>query len=60
MNERITVAVYGAAGHTGRFVVDELKRRGLGAIRVGRDAARLRESGAHDDTPWRVASIDRP
>lgn len=63
MTERIavaTVAVYGAAGHTGRFVVDELKRRGLGVLRVGRDGVRLAESGAGDDTPWRVASIDEP
>lgn len=58
MNGRITVAVYGAAGHTGRFVVDELKRRGLGVVRVGRDAARLTESAADDDTLWRVASVD--
>ncbi|RDU97689.1 saccharopine dehydrogenase family protein [Trinickia dinghuensis] len=60
MNERMTVAVYGAAGHTGRFVVDELTRRGIGAVRVGRDAARLQESGSDDATPWRVASIDDP
>ncbi|PMS18508.1 saccharopine dehydrogenase [Trinickia dabaoshanensis] len=58
MTERITVAVYGAAGHTGRFVVDELKRRGHGVVRVGRDAGRLSERAAHDEAPWRVASID--
>lgn len=59
MSDRITVAVYGAAGHTGRFVVAELKRRGHGVIRLGRDAARLRETIADDrDGAWRVASID--
>jgi short subunit dehydrogenase-like uncharacterized protein len=58
MKERITVAVYGAAGHTGRFVVDELKRRGHGVVRIGRDAARLSEKAGQDQTPWRVASID--
>ncbi len=35
------VAVYGAGGHTGRFVVAELQRRGLPVVAVGRDAARL-------------------
>ena len=36
-----TVAVFGAAGHTGRFVVSELRRRGLTPILSGRDAAKL-------------------
>ncbi|TXG12953.1 saccharopine dehydrogenase, partial [Burkholderia territorii] len=39
MDDRMTVAVYGATGHTARFVVAELERRGVGAIRIGRDAA---------------------
>ncbi|UVE67406.1 saccharopine dehydrogenase NADP-binding domain-containing protein [Burkholderia pyrrocinia] len=60
MDERKTVAVYGATGHTGRFVVAELARRGVGAIRVGRDAARLAESGTRDAAPSRVAAIDDP
>lgn len=61
MNERTTVAVYGAAGHTGRFVVAELQRRGFGVIRVGRDAARLKACSAGDDAAvWRVATIDDP
>ncbi|HEY2050805.1 MAG TPA: saccharopine dehydrogenase NADP-binding domain-containing protein [Caulobacteraceae bacterium] len=37
-----TVAVLGAAGHTGRFVVSELLRRGLTPIAVGRDGGRLK------------------
>lgn len=51
------VAVFGATGHTGRFVVDALARRGLSPIAVGRDKARLQAlhgSGA------RVASIEDP
>ena len=59
MNDRMTVAVYGATGHTGRFVVAELARRGLRAIRIGRDAARLAEDGG-DTALARVAAIDDP
>ncbi|WP_342611797.1 NAD(P)H-binding protein [Burkholderia ambifaria] len=59
MDGRMTVAVYGATGHTGRFVIAELERRGLGAIRIGRDAARLAQGG-NDAAPWRVASADDP
>ena len=35
------IAVYGASGHVGRFALEELHRRGLAPILVGRDAARL-------------------
>ena len=59
MDDRMTVAVYGATGHTGRFVVAELARRGLQAIRIGRDAARLAKDGS-DATLARVAAIDDP
>jgi short subunit dehydrogenase-like uncharacterized protein len=41
----MSVAVFGASGHTGRFVVAELLRRGMSAIAVGRDVARLNEAG---------------
>jgi short subunit dehydrogenase-like uncharacterized protein len=37
-----SVAVVGATGHTGRFVVDELLRRGRGVIAIGRDEAKLK------------------
>ena len=47
------VAVYGASGHTGRFVLAELRRRGLPAIAVGRDGATLPAG-----VPARVAAID--
>jgi uncharacterized protein YbjT (DUF2867 family) len=42
------VAVFGASGHTGRFVVAELLRRGFRPIPIGRDAARLTASGFQD------------
>jgi len=49
------IAVYGARGHTARFVLAELQRRGLPARAVGRRAATL-GSGV----PMREASIDDP
>jgi len=48
-----TVAVYGASGHTGGFVLDELARRGIDAVAVGRRAAATRA-----DVPFRVAPLD--
>ena len=56
MNKQHTaVAVFGAGGHTGRFVVDEARERGLEVIAVGRDLARLPPGPLS-----RVASIDEP
>ena len=46
------VAVYGASGHTARFVLAELQRHGMPAIAVGRSAATL-PSGV----PARAAAI---
>jgi short subunit dehydrogenase-like uncharacterized protein len=40
------VVVFGAYGHTGRFVVAELIQRGLTPILSGRDSRRLGEMGA--------------
>ena len=40
-----SVAIYGAAGHTGHFVVAELTRRGLVPVAVGRDEAKLAVAG---------------
>lgn len=37
-----TVAVFGAYGHTGRFVVAELRARGFRPVLVGRDPDRLK------------------
>ncbi|MCG5443913.1 saccharopine dehydrogenase NADP-binding domain-containing protein [Micromonospora sp. NIE79] len=51
-----SVAVFGAYGHTGRFVMEELRERGFDALAVGRDPRRLAAFGpAH-----RVASVDDP
>lgn len=56
-----TVAVFGAYGHTGRFVVSELRKRGLGVILSGRDASKLHAlAGAHPGLPARVASTEDP
>src|SRR5215510_3011993 len=56
-----TVAVFGAAGHTGRFVISELRRRGLTPILSGRDAAKLNAvAEAHPGSEARVASVDNP
>ncbi len=56
-----TVAVFGAYGHTGRFVVSELRKRGLGVILSGRDASKLQAlAGAHPGLPTRVASTEDP
>jgi len=41
MQSNPSVVVYGAYGHTGRFVVSELHRRGWTPILSGRDAAKL-------------------
>jgi short subunit dehydrogenase-like uncharacterized protein len=56
-----TIAVFGASGHTGRFMVAQLLRRGLAPIAIGRDSAKLSESGFEEcGVPVRTASIDDP
>ncbi len=47
-----SVLVYGAYGHTGRFVVAELRKRGYDVVLSGRDAAKL--------PGGRPASVDDP
>jgi short subunit dehydrogenase-like uncharacterized protein len=54
-DQRASVAVYGAAGHTGRFVVAELRRRAIPVVAVGRDPARL-----PPEVPTRIAKVDDP
>ena len=55
------VAVYGASGHTGRFVVSELQRRGWRIIAAGRDSKKMQALGeARPDLEILVASIDDP
>ncbi|MCP2329512.1 short subunit dehydrogenase-like uncharacterized protein [Hamadaea flava] len=56
-----TVAVFGAYGHTGRFVVAELLGRGFVPLLVGRDADKLQAMAyAHPGLAYRVASADGP
>ena len=53
------VLVYGAYGHTGRFVVTELLRRGLTPVLSGRDGARLGEmAGEFPGLEARQATVD--
>jgi NAD(P)-dependent dehydrogenase (short-subunit alcohol dehydrogenase family) len=55
------VAVFGASGHTGRFVVAELLRRGFKPIPIGRDASRLAASGfQHRGMESRTATMEDP
>jgi len=53
------IAVYGATGHTGQFVVREAQRRGLPVVAVGRSAARLDET-IPQAVARRVALLDDP
>ena len=55
------VMVYGAAGHTGRFVVDELVRRGLTPVLAGRTASRIAAAAErHGVLDQRVVGVDDP
>jgi short subunit dehydrogenase-like uncharacterized protein len=58
-NQERTVAVFGAAGHTGRFVVAELLRRGMAPIAVVRDPAKAAEF-AERGIEVRGASVEDP
>lgn len=61
MTSNRTVTVYGAYGHTGRFVVSELRKRGWTPILSGRDADKLKTLGAaHHGLDIRPASVDVP
>ncbi|MFF8271630.1 saccharopine dehydrogenase family protein [Streptomyces sp. NPDC016562] len=56
-----TVAVFGAYGHTGRFVVAELRRRGFVPVLSGRDADKLEALAAsHPRLDARRATVDDP
>ncbi|WP_228770068.1 saccharopine dehydrogenase family protein [Actinokineospora alba] len=52
------VVVYGAYGHTGQFVVAELRDRGMTPILAGRDAAKLQAAFPGEEV--RPASVDDP
>jgi short subunit dehydrogenase-like uncharacterized protein len=54
-----TVAVFGAYGHTGRFIVAELLRQGLRPVLAGRDIHKLNAmAAAHGGLEARAGSID--
>ncbi|MER8220561.1 saccharopine dehydrogenase NADP-binding domain-containing protein [Streptomyces sp. NPDC094143] len=52
------VAVFGAYGHTGRFVVAELRERGFVPVLSGRDAGRLGALAHETGLEARAASAD--
>ncbi|MGW3661965.1 saccharopine dehydrogenase family protein [Streptomyces sp. NPDC005141] len=55
------VTVFGAYGHTGRFVVAELRERGFVPVLSGRDAEKLKALAAsHPELDVRPASVDDP
>ncbi|MFJ3520574.1 saccharopine dehydrogenase NADP-binding domain-containing protein [Streptomyces sp. NPDC090131] len=56
------VVVYGATGHTGRFIVAELRRRGIATVVSGRSAAQLEALAADGgaDVLVRPATVDDP
>jgi short subunit dehydrogenase-like uncharacterized protein len=51
------ILVYGAYGHTGRFTVAELQRRGWRPVAAGRDAHALADLGRRK-MPTRVLTVD--
>ncbi|HEY0949081.1 saccharopine dehydrogenase family protein [Nocardioides sp.] len=59
MNTSGPVLVYGAPGHTGRFVVDELLHRGLVPVLAGRSADRVAAAGS-GDLERRAFGLDDP
>jgi len=57
----VKVTVFGAYGHTGKFVVRELLKRGLTPILSGRDPAKLKElSRTLPELQVRVADVESP
>lgn len=53
------VTVFGAYGHTGRFVVSELLKRGWTPILAGRDATKLKAmADTHPGLDVRVATVE--
>jgi hypothetical protein len=61
MRTEKSVTVFGAYGHTGRFVVSELRKRAWSPILSGRDPAKLAAVGAaHPQAEIRPAAADDP
>ncbi|MCX4781943.1 saccharopine dehydrogenase family protein [Streptomyces sp. NBC_01264] len=55
-----TVAVFGAYGHTGRFVVAELVERGFVPVLSGRDGEKLKTLAYETGLEARPATVDDP
>ncbi|MFD6985477.1 saccharopine dehydrogenase NADP-binding domain-containing protein, partial [Streptomyces sp. NPDC059956] len=55
-----TVAVFGAYGHTGRFVVAELVERGFVPVLSGRDAEKLKALAYETGLEARPATVEDP
>jgi short subunit dehydrogenase-like uncharacterized protein len=54
------ILVYGAYGHTGRFIVAELIEKGFTPVLSGRDLGKLASvSAAHGELEVRAASLGR-
>ena len=61
MTAKKRVTVFGAYGHTGRFVVSELLRRGWNPIVSGRDIDKLNVLGlSHPEVDVRPARVEDP
>jgi NAD(P)-dependent dehydrogenase (short-subunit alcohol dehydrogenase family) len=61
MTTNRSITVFGAYGHTGRFVVAELCRRGWTPVLAGRDTAKLDALGdGYPTLARRTAAIDDP
>src|SRR5262245_5864869 len=61
VNERKAVVVFGAYGHTGRFVTAELCARGYTPVLSGRDQGKLdRLRAAHPGVEARSSALDSP
>ena len=52
------IVVYGAYGHTGRFIVAEMLRRGMRPILAGRDTEKLQALAAAERLAVRIAAMD--
>lgn len=56
----MSITVFGAAGHTGKFVVRELLRRGEPVIAIARDEEKLAACGFGPAVDTRIASTNDP
>ncbi|XTP37521.1 saccharopine dehydrogenase NADP-binding domain-containing protein [Mycobacterium sp. TJFP1] len=57
----MTIAVYGASGHTGKLIIDELVSRGVQPVLIGRNQERLHATAAEaglSENVVRRASLD--